>query len=53
MSHPTWVRELKLVSWINKLKDKVSHPTWVRELKQVDEFKERVNLRRTLRGCVN
>ena len=34
MSHPTWVRGLKL-QYVNFINDKpMSHPTWVRGLKQ-------------------
>ena len=34
MSHPTWVRGLKLKYRILKRSISVSHPTWVRGLKQ-------------------
>ena len=33
MSHPTWVRGLKLEAVAVKLTDGESHPTWVRGLK--------------------
>ena len=33
MSHPTWVRGLKQLLNLIRLKRKVSHPTWVRGLK--------------------
>ena len=34
MSHPTWVRGLKLHGWLEELDNAVSHPTWVRGLKR-------------------
>jgi len=34
LSHPLWVRELKLLNWKNEKEVmKMSHPLWVRELK--------------------
>ena len=33
LSHPTWVRGLKLQCWLEELDNAVSHPTWVRGLK--------------------
>ena len=35
MSHPSWVRGLKLVSVNNLLRNALSHPSWVRGLKLV------------------
>ena len=34
MSHPTWVRELKLLLRMYHRIESMSHPTWVRELKR-------------------
>ena len=33
VSHPTWVRGLKLVMTLQLLRSTLSHPTWVRGLK--------------------
>ena len=35
MSHPTWVRGLKLNNTISTVAAVVSHPTWVRGLKLI------------------
>ena len=52
-SHPTWVRGLKLhLGPILKLY-LVSHPTWVRGLKLEIQTPMRLDMRRTLRGCVD
>ena len=34
MSHPVWVRGLKLPDGISVLSDQLSHPVWVRGLKR-------------------
>ena len=34
MSHPTWVRGLKLYATTQEADQRESHPTWVRGLKQ-------------------
>ena len=35
MSHPTWVRGLKLKTQLSALTAVTSHPTWVRGLKRL------------------
>ncbi len=53
MSHPTWVRGLKLQVSSTKRGRGKSHPTWVRGLK-LDKVKlDDNNNSRTLRGCVD
>ena len=53
MSHPVWVRGLKLLrSRIMKL-IMTSHPVWVRGLKQFYGSKYPNIRRRTLYGCVD
>ena len=39
MSHPTWVRGLKLVRLDNEALIFLSHPTWVRGLKPSFAFR--------------
>ena len=53
MSHPTWVRGLKL--WSRHYQRIVyrSHPTWVRGLKPIIAKYSKCMSRRTLRGCVD
>ena len=54
MSHPTWVRGLKLV--LNLLFLVIatkSHPTWVRGLKPTNDNTIALCQSRTLRGCVD
>ena len=54
MSHPTWVRGLKLGNSFNRLCVLVSHPTWVRGLKPHIATPVCVPVSsRTLRGCVD
>ena len=53
MSHPTWVRGLKLYLLAIIPAFLKSHPTWVRGLKLVDEVVAVRGVRRTLRGCVD
>ena len=54
MSHPTWVRGLKLPEPDEGVGDLESHPTWVRGLKRGDCTRIFLrNKRRTLRGCVD
>ena len=53
MSHPTWVRGLKLGSVLNNLSTLWSHPTWVRGLKQEVGCVRGQGHRRTPRGCVD
>ena len=54
MSHPVWVRGLKLF-WQNGQKQAVwSHPVWVRGLKHSLPHGQRVRQEcRTLCGCVD
>ena len=40
MSHPVWVRGLKLWPLHETLTDTTSHPVWVRGLKQFRKIKE-------------
>ena len=53
MSHPTWVRGLKLQ--VVKVHPKLlqSHPTWVRGLKHIRIGCNIIYVSRTLRGCVD
>ena len=53
MSHPTWVRGLKLGVNIRLLVLLWSHPTWVRGLKQDVDADSDAFVSRTLRGCVD
>ena len=53
MSHPTWVRGLKLVHTTNCIRENMSHPTWVRGLKLIIISKRKKYTSRTLRGCVD
>ena len=53
MSHPTWVRGLKLMECLKEYLVKVSHPTWVRGLKLLRTYTCSVCLCRILRGCVD
>ena len=53
MSHPTWVRELKLFYLRKRHICTQSHPTWVRELKRENCQTLPHSSGRTLRGCVN
>ena len=34
MSHPVWVRGLKLTEAVRMMRERTSHPVWVRGLKQ-------------------
>ena len=53
VSHPTWVRGLKLADHACSLLDGVSHPTWVRGLKLNNGHQPEAAFSRTLRGCVD
>ena len=54
MSHPTWVRGLKLYADTDDARfRKSSHPTWVRGLKLLGNAKRTPPVGRTLRGCVD
>ena len=44
MSHPTWVRGLKLLYHCGLRASELSHPTWVRGLKQSIEEQGDTNL---------
>ena len=52
-SHPTWVRGLKQDIDADSDAFVKSHPTWVRGLKLPTPLYVLLNLRRTLRGCVD
>ena len=53
LSHPTWVRGLKLTSCAVCYQSIPSHPTWVRGLKHLCFYRIYHPYRRTLRGCVD
>ena len=53
VSHPTWVRGLKLWSKDGCSTSKPSHPTWVRGLKLAHDSVMADLQGRTLRGCVD
>ena len=53
MSHPTWVRGLKLHIACEVGSTCRSHPTWVRGLKHNLHHVHKLFVRRTLRGCVD
>ena len=53
VSHPTWVRGLKLYSHILVLDRYRSHPTWVRGLKYPVLVRLVTLVSRTPRGCVD
>ena len=53
MSHPTWVRGLKLDPYRGTKYENESHPTWVRGLKLMGANTIDGYLCRTLRGCVD
>ena len=53
MSHPMWVRGLKLLLILLSIPIHVSHPMWVRGLKQVVIYCNVVYLSRTPCGCVD
>ena len=55
LSHPTWVRGLKLVLNTDEdgKQEEVSHPTWVRGLKLKLNGWLIMFTSRTLRGCVD
>ena len=53
MSHPTWVRGLKLTLYHTGVRASESHPTWVRGLKLRFVSRAVTALSRTLRGCVD
>ena len=53
MSHPTWVRGLKLGHILHPMCVTQSHPTWVRGLKLLPLECWQYTYRRTLRGCVD
>ena len=53
VSHPTWVRGLKLGVAVREDVEHVSHPTWVRGLKLLPRISAHSLIRRTLRGCVD
>ena len=53
MSHPTWVRGLKLMRQGGDKYNYWSHPTWVRGLKQNTPYHINEPCCRTLRGCVD
>ena len=53
MSHPTWVRGLKLEPAQGYASSTESHPTWVRGLKLCIFAITIYYTSRTLRGCVD
>ena len=53
MSHPTWVRGLKLSRNDADTSKHTSHPTWVRGLKQDGNHVGGKGQSRTPRGCVD
>ena len=53
MSHPSWVRGLKLKRDNSFLLNSKSHPSWVRGLKQYNALTQQYRLCRTPRGCVD
>ena len=53
LSHPTWVRGLKLSALDAPVAAGTSHPTWVRGLKLYLSREISIPFRRTLRGCVD
>ena len=53
MSHPSWVRGLKLKRDNSFLLNSKSHPSWVRGLKLFLSIIKLIHLRRTPRGCVD
>ena len=53
MSHPTWVRGLKLKDRVKELEEQMSHPTWVRGLKLIQMVLLVLPHSRILRGCVD
>ena len=53
MSHPTWVRGLKLLHVADGPNGVRSHPTWVRGLKLFAAYLGNGKYSRTLRGCVD
>ena len=54
MSHPMWVRGLKLVFGKDESAGPPSHPMWVRGLKPMGILQAtRADLSRTLCGCVD
>ena len=53
MSHPSWVRELKLLVIKSFLRLIMSHPSRVRELKLEGVPRVTPPSSRTPRGCVN
>ena len=54
MSHPIWVRELKLfLEQIARIAVFRSHPIWVRELKRAYQLIWNEYYSRTPYGCVN
>ena len=53
LSHPSWVRGLKL-EWLEGWWTPYqSHPSWVRGLKLYGQEHDSHHQRRTLRGCVD
>ena len=53
VSHPSWVRGLKLRNLITLNKRDLSHPSWVRGLKRKKGFAAYRRVGRTPRGCVD
>ena len=53
VSHPTWVRGLKLEEVHAHAEVRLSHPTWVRGLKHQCAQAGAALQGRTLRGCVD
>ena len=53
MSHPVWVRGLKLVGLNFKIPFIWSHPVWVRGLKLSQHFGPQIDGGRTPCGCVD
>ena len=53
LSHPMWVRGLKLAVLDSICKTIKSHPMWVRGLKLVSEKRKSIQRGRTLCGCVD
>ena len=53
LSHPIWVRGLKLFLPFKNRRIFMSHPIWVRGLKQDIRNKVQTGICRTLYGCVD
>ena len=53
MSHPVWVRGLKLISKKRERIEDKSHPVWVRGLKHYGSLFIHRLISRTLYGCVD